>query len=75
MGAALTYARRYALFTMVGIAGEDDLDAPDDVLTTSLLGKRRQRSVSPPDPALRRRPPVQAGSEPGNRTHRAPSNG
>jgi ERF superfamily len=29
MGAALTYARRYSLFTLVGIAGEDDLDAPD----------------------------------------------
>src|SRR3979409_1996694 len=29
MGAAPTYARRHALFTMVGIAGEDDLDAPD----------------------------------------------
>src|SRR4051794_34826797 len=29
MGAALSYARRYALFTLVGIAGEDDLDAPD----------------------------------------------
>ena len=29
MGAALTYARRYALFTLVGIAGEDDLDAHD----------------------------------------------
>src|SRR6202140_1801561 len=29
MGAALTYARRYALFTFVGIAGEDDIDAPD----------------------------------------------
>ena len=29
MGAALTYARRYALFTLVGSAGEDDLDAPD----------------------------------------------
>jgi hypothetical protein len=29
MGAALTYARRYALFTLVGIAAEDDLDAPD----------------------------------------------
>jgi hypothetical protein len=29
MGMALTYARRYALFTLVGIAGEDDLDAPD----------------------------------------------
>jgi ERF superfamily len=29
MGAALTYARRYALFALVGIDGEDDLDAPD----------------------------------------------
>jgi len=29
MGAALTYARWYALFTLVGIAGEDDLDAPN----------------------------------------------
>jgi ERF superfamily protein len=29
LGAALTYARRHALFTLVGIAGEDDLDAPD----------------------------------------------
>src|SRR5215468_6626036 len=35
MGAALTYARRYALFTLVGIAGEDDLDAPD--LTTPMV--------------------------------------
>jgi hypothetical protein len=34
MGAALTYARRYALFTLVGIAGEDDLDAPDLALPT-----------------------------------------
>ncbi len=29
MGAALTYARRHALFALVGITGEDDLDAPD----------------------------------------------
>ena len=29
LGAALTYARRYALFALVGITGEDDLDAPD----------------------------------------------
>jgi hypothetical protein len=29
MGAALTYARRYCLFAMVGLAGEDDLDAPE----------------------------------------------
>jgi ERF superfamily len=35
MGAALTYARRYALFTLVGIAGEDDLDAPNLVSPTT----------------------------------------
>jgi len=35
MGAALTYARRYALFTLVGVAGEDDLDAPDLVTPTN----------------------------------------
>jgi len=40
MGAALTYARRYALFTLVGIAGEDDLDAPD-------LNDGRESKVSP----------------------------
>ena len=40
MGAALTYARRYALFILVGIAGEDDIDAPDlnAPTTTSALG-------------------------------------
>ena len=37
MGAALTYARRYALFTLVGIAGEDDLDAPDLAAPTNLI--------------------------------------
>src|SRR5262252_11052291 len=35
LGAALTYARRYALFTLVGIAGEDDLDAPDLPVTAT----------------------------------------
>ena len=35
MGAALTYARRYALFTLVGIAGEDDRDAPDLMTPTN----------------------------------------
>ena len=35
MGAALTYARRYALFALVGIAGEDDLDAPDTAIAPS----------------------------------------
>ena len=38
MGAALTYARRYALFTLVGIAGEDDLDAPDLPVNTTDTG-------------------------------------
>ena len=40
MGAALTYARRYALFTLVGIAGEDDLDAPDLNLPLEAVSKR-----------------------------------
>jgi hypothetical protein len=35
MGAALSYARRYALFALVGIAGEDDLDAPDTLIEPS----------------------------------------
>jgi hypothetical protein len=40
MGAALTYARRYALFTLVGIAGEDDLDAPDLTDFSTESGKK-----------------------------------
>jgi ERF superfamily len=59
MGAALTYARRYALFTLVGIAGEDDLDAPD--LNGALPAGSDDRGhragpdpvpVSPPDAAI-----------------------
>ena len=44
MGAALTYARRYALFTLVGIAGEDDLDAPDLDATSKIGGGEPPRS-------------------------------
>src|SRR6476646_6797400 len=44
LGAALTYARRYALFTLVGIAGEDDLDAPDLVQAN---GPPASQDVSP----------------------------
>jgi hypothetical protein len=48
MGAALTYARRYALFTLVGIAGEDDLDAPDLCQgPRSLLPSAVERSFKP----------------------------
>ena len=46
MGAALTYARRYALFTLVGIAGEDDLDAPD-LVTPQSQGPELQRPRRP----------------------------
>ncbi len=45
MGAALTYARRYALFALVGIAGEDDLDAPE-----------AQQSPPPTEPNAAKRP-------------------
>ena len=52
MGAALTYARRYALFTLVGIAGEDDLDAPDLITPTSAAtskgtGPEKSNGASP----------------------------
>ena len=48
MGAALTYARRYALFAMVGIAGEDDLDARD--LLAPSEAKSRGAFTSGADP-------------------------
>jgi hypothetical protein len=52
MGAALTYARRYALFTLVGIAGEDDLDAPDlcDGPISPSAADRSFRSMPPLTP-------------------------
>ena len=46
MGAALTYARRYALFTLVGIAGEEDLDAPDLIGPAPETDKLRTTSKS-----------------------------
>ena len=65
MGAALTYARRYALFTLVGIAGEDDLDAPElpiqsaapapihaPPLSPGLLGKNGKSNLSKPVTSL-----------------------
>jgi ERF superfamily len=50
MGAALTYARRYALFTMVGIAGEDDLDAPPDVTNDPADGHKASDAGLAPNP-------------------------
>jgi ERF superfamily len=52
MGAALTYARRYALFALVGIAGEDDLDAPD-ILNERSPGKI---TVRPSELGVARKP-------------------
>jgi len=46
MGAALTYARRYSLFTLVGIAGEDDLNAPDLTDPAPETGKPKIHSKS-----------------------------
>jgi hypothetical protein len=71
MGAALTYARRYALFALVGIAGEDDLDAPDLITAadspptapdlTSGDGQRRDRAP-PAQPAPPQRQAANARS-------------
>jgi ERF superfamily len=57
MGAALTYARRYALFALVGIAGEDDLDAPDLLTEPSLAvapdkGGGAQNGRKPPNGSI-----------------------
>jgi hypothetical protein len=52
LGAALTYARRYALFTLVGIAGEDDLDAPD--LPTAGLSPETQKNPPRPEQSAAR---------------------
>jgi hypothetical protein len=52
MGAALTYARRYALFTMVGIAGEDDLDTSPDVINDRAGGRKTVDSESSDAPGV-----------------------
>ncbi|MCK1359030.1 ERF family protein [Bradyrhizobium sp. 199] len=60
MGAALTYARRYALFALVGIAGEDDLDAPE-VVTEPPAAPEPQAASGPkrrPAGGVLNRPPV-----------------
>jgi hypothetical protein len=54
MGAALTYARRYALFTLVGIAGEDDLDAPD-LPTQSVVPTQAPSPQMAPSPSWHRK--------------------
>ena len=67
MGAALTYARRYALFTLVGIAGEDDLDAPD------LAAGPNPAAQLPRPPDHRKQSNGQAAEAPGDRKLPGPS--
>jgi hypothetical protein len=66
LGAALTYARRYALFTLVGIAGEDDLDAPD--LSPAVVPPATRNGPPMPNQApgglLHQPIPAQAASQP-----------
>jgi hypothetical protein len=63
MGAALTYARRYALFTMVGIAGEDDLDAPESNHDEPPRAKAPEVDRAPkPEPAPVRSSRLQAAN-------------
>ena len=70
MGAALTYARRYALFALVGIAGEDDLDAPELSAEPAFAGGDANASVptgrKPPGGSIRkpRQPRPALGPEP-----------
>jgi hypothetical protein len=62
MGAALTYARRYALFALVGIAGEDDLDAPDTLIEPPLARSPdedpRGEPLKKPSKATIHKPPL-----------------
>src|SRR4051794_24951221 len=82
MGAALTYARRYALFTLVGIAGEDDLDAPDlngglDSSGTSETSQSAGESAPPlalSEPAARPAGPYPRQGRPVPREILAPKN-
>ena len=61
MGAALTYARRYALFALVGIAGEDDVDAPD-LQTTAI-------KLEPEQPKVTNTGPLDGGPGRGHAPH------
>jgi hypothetical protein len=64
MGAALTYARRYALFTLVGIAGEDDVDAPDSAEGAKTDAANKAGAADKDGVAARLRPAAAAEGRP-----------
>jgi hypothetical protein len=68
MGAALTYARRYALFTLVGIAGDDDVDAPDLITPTKPVAKARRAGPTRHNGAL-----PDSGLQPSIDRHKKPA--
>jgi hypothetical protein len=70
MGAALTYARRYALFTIVGIAGDDDIDAPDlnAPEPTAPTQKNLQWPTGHTQPNGRHKNSARNSANPGNRS-------
>jgi ERF superfamily len=68
MGAALTYARRYSLFTLVGIAGEDDLDAPNLTDPAPETGSLRINGKSGGNGARKLGSDRSAGRGPGNKS-------
>jgi hypothetical protein len=70
MGAALTYARRYALFTLVGIAGEDDLDTPDLAGSSTETPKKFTASGNGSREIRSARRPVRASNRSGSVSQR-----
>jgi hypothetical protein len=63
MGAALTYARRYALFTLVGTAGEEDLDAPDLAEGGNANAAKKAGAAADRDWVTTRLRPAEAGEQ------------
>jgi hypothetical protein len=63
IGAALTYARRYGLFTLAGITGEDDLDAPDLAIEPSTSAQRQPERQNGSGDRRASTPAVRGGSE------------
>ena len=70
MGASITYARRYQITAMLGIAGEEDTDE----VTQGSEGKRspnQERRKEPPKPTAKRTPPSPSDAQ-GDKAPEAP---
>src|SRR4051794_38258412 len=66
MGAALTYARRYGLFTLVGIAGEDGSGCPEFAVAVIISSENSSSlAISSVEWKKRQVESVKAGGDPG----------